>query len=91
MLNTNRFFAKYRLIGKTNIEGETLWSAQVRRGFFNWKNIVTDDLESFSKPYLSNYLTISCTRKERILNLLELWKRKNAYLERKVFIEYIND
>lgn len=82
-------FKKYRFIGETNNKGETYWKVQVRTNIFMWKNLVVDDWNEKTKPYLCNSLSVSFDKKEDAIYLLDEWKKKISYVKPNIIIEYV--
>jgi len=86
-----RFFKRFRLIGKVDKNGDTYWKAQARVNFFEWQNIITRNMDETSDVELSKTgSSISFKEKEKAISLIDRYKIRISYIEPNAIVEYVS-
>ena len=86
-----RFFKRFRLIGKVDKNGDTYWKAQVRVNLFEWQNIITRNMDETSDVELSKTgSSISFKEKEKAISLIVMYKKRIYYVEPNAIVEYVS-
>lgn len=86
-----RFYKRYRVVGKLNKSGDIYWKAQIRVGFFDWKNLITCNMYETSNVEISTTgSTISFKEKEKAITLINKYKKAIAYIEPNSIVEYVS-
>lgn len=86
-----RFYKRFRLVGKPDKSGEIYWKAQIRVNFFEWKNIITRNMDETSDVEISTTgSSISFKEKEKAIALINKYKKAIAYIEPNSIVEYVS-